>query len=63
MTNECDGNKTCENCAFMSSYVSPSFKDGHHDGWNKHMTCNNKQSSHWCREVNNLITCNYWRTN
>jgi hypothetical protein len=52
--------KNCENCKSKCSYETPSFLDGHHVGFITKTSCSNRQSIHWCRQVNNLITCDKW---
>ena len=52
--------ENCINCKYSKSYTKPSFLDGKYVGETNHTTCTNKESMHWYREVNNLITCDGW---
>lgn len=52
--------KNCSNCKHAVKYTSPSFLDGKCVGEKEHTVCTSKDSVHWYREVNNLITCNGW---
>ena len=52
--------KNCSNCIHAVTYETPSFLDGEFVGYRKKTSCDNKSSLHWCRAVNNLITCDHW---
>lgn len=54
--------KTCETCKFSRWYPQTRYFDGKYYDTVNCMTCRNKKSAQWYRQVNNTTTCNEWET-